>query len=74
MVDSKKAEDNHVPQNSLTVCLPDASKSKEGIVVGSVSLAEAPPPTVGDFPDGGATAWLVVVGVCLLLTTTHTSL
>ena len=72
MVDSKQVEDNHVHQNTLTISLPDASKSKEGIVADSVSLVEVPQPTIGDFPDGGLTAWLVVVGVCLLLAITHT--
>ena len=56
-------EDTIVPQNSLTVDLFDANKGKEGAVIDSVSLVKAPPPIVGDFPDGGLTAWLVVVGV-----------
>ena len=68
MLNSKLEEDN-VPEESLTVSLPDASKGKGGGVVDSVSPESAPSPTVGDFPDGGLTAWLVVVGVCAMLTT-----
>ena len=59
MADSKQVE---VLQNSPTDGLPDASEGKEEIV-DSASLVAAPLPIVDDFPDGGLTAWLVVVGV-----------
>ena len=64
MVDSKQVEDNLVPENPLTADLPDAGKGEGEVVVDSASLVTAPLPIVGDFPDGGLTAWLVVVGVC----------
>lgn len=72
MTDSKQEEGNHVPENSLIVGLPDASKSEEGIVIDSASSDIAPPPAVGDFPDGGLAAWLVVTGVCESFATTYT--
>lgn len=71
MVDSKLEEGNDVLENSLTAGSRCASKGEEGVVVDPVPLVVIPPPTVGDFPDGGLTAWLVVVGVCVLVTATY---
>jgi len=65
MVDSEQVE-------VVMIDLSDAKKGKEWIVVDPASSVVAPSPTVDDFPDGGLTAWLVVVGVCVLLATTHT--
>jgi hypothetical protein len=39
-------------------------REKEGL-----AAAPPPPPAVDDFPDGGLRAWLVVVGVSILLNT-----
>lgn len=63
--DSKREEDNHVLENYPTVGPPSAGKIKEGIVVDLVSLEAVPPSASDEFPDGGLTAWLVVVGVCV---------
>ena len=70
MVDSKQEEGNDVPENSLTAGPRCANEGKEGVIVDSAPLVVTPPPTVGDFPDGGLTAWLVVVGVCVLVVAT----
>ena len=71
MVDSKEGSDNSL-ENSPTLGPADPNKEKEVVVVDSVSSEEVSPPAVSDFPDGGLTAWLVVVGVCTLLTITNT--
>ena len=63
-VDSKLEDGDRVLESSLTIGLPDASKVEEGVVADLASLEAAPLPTIGEFPDGGLTAWLVVVGVC----------
>ena len=51
---------------ALPVGLPGADEGKEEVVVEQVPLEAVPPPTVGEFPDGGLAAWLVVVGVCAI--------
>ena len=71
MFDSKPEGDDHALElSSLTIHLPNPGKPKEAVVVDSVPSEEIPLPTAGDFPDGGLTAWLVVVGV----RTTHDNL
>lgn len=70
-VDSKLEDGDRVLESSLTIVLPDASKVEEGVVADSASLEAAPLPTIGEFPDGGLTAWLVVVGVCFILNTSY---
>ena len=65
MVDSEQVE-------VIMIGLSDASKANEWTVADSASSMAAPSPTIDDFPDGGLTAWLIVVGVCALLAKTHT--
>ena len=63
MDDAKREKGNHVLEISFTINLPNANKNKEETAAYSASLETTPPPTVGEFPDGGLAAWLVVVGV-----------
>lgn len=59
-------------ENSLTDGTDDSKKEKEVVIVESVSSDTALPPAVDEFPDGGLSAWLVVVGVSVLPMTTYT--
>ena len=72
MVDSGQNRDDRTLKNFLTNDLPNPNKGKEVVVVDPVSSKAIASPMVDEFPDGGLTAWLVVVGVCVLLETTNT--
>ena len=68
---SPELEDVCVLSDSVAVGVRDTDKSKEEVEADSASLEVAPSPTFGEFPDGGLAAWLVVVGVCALLTSAY---